>query len=214
MYAGLLSTLQVVVRTVTDPTHGHLMIVKAHGTDGTGRVATLTGLRTRSILAQQATAGLFIDVHRLQSLVLELNLVVFQRLNNSQRLNILHTGIVQHLTALLELLLDDESHTYQRCASLVAKVQHTQSRVTESQEVINKQHTVFRCQVLATNIERKILVFSKRVHHRRQVRAHRRRFQFLGEHHRQLHHVAQHHRRCYTGGFNGHNLVDTQTGKT
>ena len=189
------------------------MIVKAHGTDGTGRVAMLTGLRTWRILAQQAAAGFFIDVHRLQPLVLELNLIVVQRLYNGQRLNFLYAGIVQHLTTFLELLLNDESHAYQRRTCLMAKVQHSQSRITVSQEVINKQHTVFRCQVLTTDIERIILVFGKRVYHRCQVGTHRRRHLLLGEHHGQFHHIAQHHRRSYTRGFNSHNLVDTQTGK-
>ena len=79
-----LGTLQVSVSTVLHPIQRHGTVVKADSSDGTGRVATLTSLRTRSLMTQQATVCLFIDVQSAKLLVLKLDLVVVQRLDNRQ----------------------------------------------------------------------------------------------------------------------------------
>ena len=190
------------------------MVVEPDGTDGTSRVAALAGLRARRVLTQQAAARLFVDVHFPPFLVLQLDLVVFQRLDNGQRLDMRDAGFQQPLTTVLELLLNEESHTHQCGTGLLAQILNSQPRIAVGQEVVDKQHAVLGQQVFTADNQRRVLVFGKRVHRGRQEFTHRRRLLLLGKHHGQLHQVAQHHRRCYARCLDGHNLRHAGTGKT
>ena len=164
MYAGLFRTLQIGIIAVLDPLQCWLVVVEPDGTDGTSRVATLAGLRARRILTQQAAARLFVDVHLPPFLVLQLDLVVFQRLDNGQRLDMRDAGFQQPLTTVLELLLNEESHTHQCGSGLLTQILNSQSRIAVGQEVVDKQHAVLGQQVFTADNQRRVLVFGKRVH--------------------------------------------------
>ena len=117
-------------------------------------------------------------------------LVIIQRLDDGQRFDVLNTSLSQHLATTLKLLFDEETHANKFSTSLSAQVQNGHARIAISQEVINEQYTVVGSQVFATNHQRTVNVFSKRVYRRDQRSTHRRWLLLLGKHHGQLHQIA------------------------
>ena len=59
---GLFCPFQVGIGTIFHPLQGGLVVIETDGADGTSGVARLTRLGTRRVLAQQTTAGLFVDI--------------------------------------------------------------------------------------------------------------------------------------------------------
>ena len=172
--AGLLGTLQVAVAAILHPQQGRLMVVETDGTEGTGWVARLTGLGTGGILTQQTTAGLLINIYFPQLHTLYLNLsVVVQRLDDGQRLDMLHASLSEQRAAILELLLDNEAHAHQLGTSLTADVYHANGGIAIGQEVVDEEHTVVRRQIFAADNERIVALLGERAHLRDIEIAHR-----------------------------------------
>ena len=62
MDAGLLGPFQVGIAAGLRPAPGLTVVVKSDGAQGACGITRLTRFRARSILAEQAACGLFLDV--------------------------------------------------------------------------------------------------------------------------------------------------------
>ena len=65
MDTGLLRPLEVDFGTASDKTQGMLFVAEPDSTDGPGHIASFARFRAGSILAQQATCRLFMDVNHI-----------------------------------------------------------------------------------------------------------------------------------------------------
>lgn len=98
----------------------------------------------------------------------------------------------QYISSILEGLFNDKSHAGDMCTRLFSQIDNTQCRITEGQEVVDKQDTVVRSQEIIADTNRIIPVFRKRMDNGRQHVLHRLWFLFLDKDNRKLHDISHH----------------------
>ena len=68
---------------------------------------------------------------------------IIQTIYHSQRLH-MNTSHAQFIASMLKSLFNDKAHTGQMSPRLSYKVNYTFCRIAIGQEIINKQHPIFR----------------------------------------------------------------------
>ena len=81
------------------------------------------------------------------NLLSECYLAVVQRVNDGERLAT-YSLLFDELTTILERLLNDKSHTFEVCTSLLAEVDDAEGCIAVGEEVVDKQYLVVWSEII------------------------------------------------------------------
>ena len=89
-------------------------------------------------------------------------MIIVKRLDDGQALDMLHACILKHFTTTLELFLDDEPHANNLGSSLTTQVEHANTGIAVSKEIVDKQHTILGSKILLTDDKRVLVLLGER----------------------------------------------------
>lgn len=142
-----------------------------------------------------------------------LYLAVVQAGHNGQALATYAT-FIQHSTSLLERLLDNETHAFNRCTSLLAEVEDAQGCIAVGQEIVDEEQAVALLEVTAADGHLVFLLFGKGKDGGRELVFHRAGGFLLDKHHGEVHDETHHDGWGDATGLDGYDFVDVDVRKT